>query len=171
MAYYIIYAVAHKTFLDSPCCVVLCCALPTWTLRGQKYFCHQSVAFSGFMVLPSEVLQQFGPTAAYSFKATPPSTAGSSSVTMQLDSEDEEDFLANLWFIIFTLRMQGVDFLELAETHSWWWQCALQCVREQWQYLEETIEQLASQAAQQPGESWRVMPSAYIIILVKLLVQ
>ncbi|XP_055734319.1 uncharacterized protein LOC129821080 [Salvelinus fontinalis] len=46
--------------------------------------------------LRSEVLQQFGTTAAYSFKATPSSTAGSSSVTMQLDSEDEEDFLANL---------------------------------------------------------------------------
>jgi hypothetical protein len=44
------------------------------------------------MVLPSEVLQQFGPTAAYSFKATTPSTAGSSSVTMQLDSEDEGGF-------------------------------------------------------------------------------
>jgi hypothetical protein len=32
--------------------------------------------------LPSEVLQQFGTTAAYSFKATPSSTAGSSSVTI-----------------------------------------------------------------------------------------
>lgn len=53
------------------------------------------------------------------------------------------------------LRMLGVDFLELVETHSWWWQCALQCEREQRQYLEETIEQLASQAAQPPGESWR----------------
>jgi hypothetical protein len=46
--------------------------------------------------LPGEVQQQFGTTAAYSFKATPSSTAVSSSVTMQLDSEDEVDFLANL---------------------------------------------------------------------------
>ena len=127
-------------------------------LYGSKLACDTCYQHK----LPGEVQQQFGTTAACSFKATPSSTAGSSSVTMQLDSEDEEDFLANLWFIIFTVRMQGVDFLELAGTHSWRWQCALQCQREQWQYLEETIEQLASQAAQQPEESCLVNKIAYI---------
>lgn len=42
--------------------------------------------------LPSEVLQQFGTTAAYSFKAMPSFSADTSS----LDSEDEDDLLVNL---------------------------------------------------------------------------
>ncbi|XP_031733330.1 uncharacterized protein LOC116399955 [Anarrhichthys ocellatus] len=44
--------------------------------------------------LPSEVLEQFGTKTAYGFKVTPSSSAGSSSVTMQLDSEDEEVFFS-----------------------------------------------------------------------------
>lgn len=46
--------------------------------------------------LPIEVMQQFGTTAAFSLKATPSSSADSSLMTMQLESEDEKDFLANL---------------------------------------------------------------------------
>lgn len=46
--------------------------------------------------LPNDILQQFGTTAAYSFKAIPSSSADTSSLTEQLDSEDEDDLLANL---------------------------------------------------------------------------
>ena len=119
--------------------------------------------------LPSEVLQQFGTTAVYSFKATPSSTAGSSSVTMQLDSEDDEGLLANLWFIIFTVRMQGRSGLSGTGegTQLMVAVCTTVCVR------TVAISGGNHWAASQPSSTatWREMPSAHINIWEMLLVQ